>query len=91
MAQIASHFTDILNEWQSVTMIPVVLELLREELNYQEGRINANAMISLQNIPAYQVLYQHWQNDNTLNTQQQSWIKQIGAYLHILNQSIANI
>ena len=33
-----THFNDILREWQSPAMIPVVLQLLNEELNYLEGR-----------------------------------------------------
>ncbi len=83
-----THFNDILREWQSPTMIPVVLQLLNEELNYLEGRHKANSAISTFNIQAYQRLYRHWEKDKTLNQKQKGWVQEMGGYLNILNQTI---
>jgi len=88
MARFTDHFTSIFNQWQSPTMIPVVLELLHEELNYLEGR-EANSVISPQNLPAYQALYQRWKHDKNLNSTQRDWVKQMGGCLqHIIKQTI---
>jgi hypothetical protein len=88
--QPVSHFNDILREWQSPTMIPVVLQLLNEELNYLEGRHKASSAVSTLNIQAYQRLYRHWEKDQTLNQKQKGWIREMGGYLNILNQTIFN-
>ena len=83
-----THFNDILREWQSPTMIPVVLQLLNEELNYLEGRHKSSSAISTLNIQAYQRLYRHWEKDKTLNQKQKGWLQEMGGYLNILNQTI---
>ena len=82
-AQPVNHFTDILTKWQSSAMIPVVLQLLNEELNHLEGRY-----ISTLNIQAYQTLYRQWEKDQTLNQKQQSWIREMGGCLDTLKHRI---
>ncbi len=83
-----THFNDILREWQSPAMIPVVLQLLNEELNYLEGRHKDSSSISRLNIHAYQRLYRLWEKDNTLNQKQKGWVEEMGGYLNILNQTV---
>lgn len=88
--QPVSHFTDFLMEWQSPAMIPVVLELLNEKLDYLEGRHKTNSALSTLNIRAYQSLYQHWKNDKTLNQTQKDWIREMGGSLNTLKHRIFN-
>ncbi|MBS0351997.1 MAG: hypothetical protein JSR33_12620 [Proteobacteria bacterium] len=90
MVQSVRQFTAFVNQWQSPVLIPMVLKLLKTKLNDLDEQ-NANSIISPQNIPAYQTLYQHWRKSRQLDPIQQIWVKEIGGYLRCLkNQSIFN-
>jgi hypothetical protein len=89
MRQSEKHFTDIFSKWQSLSMIPVVLDLLDKELIYLKSHHLVNA-ISPENIPAYQALYQFWRSgDKNLNSTQKTMLDKMGGCLNdILNQTI---
>lgn len=78
--------------WQSVDRIPIVLSLLREELNRLE-KANSTDLCSYRaelpkKLSSYQRLYQHWSQVD-LNLRQTEWIAEIGFYLQTWQQIIS--
>ncbi len=70
--------------WQSVDRIPIVLSLLKEELNQLETANSASSPsygTDLQKkLSRYQALYQHW-SQMDLNPRQTGWVADMRFYL----------
>ncbi len=80
------------SSWQSVDRIPIVLSLLKEELNQLE---TANSTDSLywttlqKKLSRYQVLYQYW-NQIDLNPRQTEWMADMQFYLQTWQKMVSS-
>jgi hypothetical protein len=80
--------------WQSVDRIPIVLALLREELNRLEAAHRADGPSQGTGLPqklsSYQTLYQHWHLLD-LNPRQTEWVAEIGFYLQTWQRIVSSL
>lgn len=75
-----------LQQWQSLPMIPVVLQLLKE---YYEGQISKKGYSGVlgYEIQTYEKIFHHWENLEGLNPIQKQWLTQIGDYIQALQNN----
>lgn len=89
MAKFFVNPTETLTHWQSSScMIPVALGLLREQLDHLGEHHKPQFELSQKKIQIYQNLYQHWRTEKNLNPKQQEWIREMGGYLNVLQQTL---
>ena len=86
------HFFN--TSWQSVDRIPIVLSLLKEELNQLETANSTDSPshgTDLQKkLSRYQALYQHW-NQMDLNPRQTGWIAEMRLYLQTWQKMVSSL
>lgn len=77
----------MLKKWQSLpSMIPVVLELLKEHYNGSHSKKSYSAPLSY-GIQDYEKMLDHWKNLDNLNPIQKKWLHQIGSYIEALQKN----
>ena len=86
------HFFN--SSWQSVDRIPIVLSLLKEELNQLETAHSTGSPshgTELQKkLSSYQTLYQHW-SQMDLNPRQTEWITDMRLYLQTWQKMLSSL
>jgi uncharacterized membrane-anchored protein YhcB (DUF1043 family) len=89
MTNFFDNSTEILRNWQSsASMIPVALGLLKEQLDHLGEHHKPQTELFQKRIQIYQKLYQHWRTEKNLNPKQQEWIREMGGYLNVLQQTL---
>lgn len=80
-----------ISHWQSVSMIPVLLLLLKEQLNLLESADHYHRQLIVQCLPNklqfYLDNYQRWRKAD-LNPRQSAWMEEIRAHLDSLQNTL---
>ena len=87
-----AHFFN--SSWQSVERIPIVLSLLKDELNQLETAYSTGSLspwTDLQKkLSRYQALHQHW-SQMDLNPRQTEWVADMRLYLQTWQQMLSSL
>lgn len=80
-----------ISHWQSVSMIPVLLLLLKEQLNLLESADHYHRQLIVQclqkKLQFYLDNYQRWRKAD-LNPRQSAWMEEIRAHLDSLQNTL---
>lgn len=81
------------SSWQSVDRIPIVLSLLKEELNHLETAnrtgLPSHGTDLQKKLSHYQALYQHW-SQMDLNPRQTEWVTDMRFYLQTWQKVVSS-